>query len=722
MGRASRRTTADEQRPSPAQVDARTGRGGWRPLALAILLVSALVAAAHWPVLRGQAVALDDNVFVTNNALVTQPGWASAWRFFSEVLNPSSVSAYYLPLSMTSLMLDYALGGRPDDQRVFHRTNLALHVLDTVLILLLLHQLFGALLPAAAAALLFGLHPLMVEPVASIGERKTLLAAFFALACLVCYVRYCRRGGRSSLLASVGLFLLALLSKPSVTTLPLLLLLLDLWPLRRLSWSAVLEKWPFLLLSAASGAITIVAVARTWEFGALPEVSLLHTFLQVCYLLAFYLGKILWPVDLSCVYAPPAAFAFSNPVVLVSVLAVCGLTVLLVLAARRTWAPLVAWAFFVVALAPTFGILRWSVAIAYDRYLYFPALGIVLLLGAALAGAWRWSALRGVASKAGLLVLVLGLAAAEARGLRSTLRNWEDSLALWRHIARVAPGTPDAHNGLGVVLEGRGEHEQAIAAFRRAIAVGPNYADAHSNLGVVLNQVGQVEEAIQELWWASAHQPGSAQAAFQLGLALQHAGRLDEAAGQFQRALGIRPGYIVAIEQLGIVRVLQGHAKQGIALLRSALELAPSDARARFGLAVALRQVGGSDEEVRDLLRQAIRLRPGWAAPCNELAWQLATNPDPASRDTAEALRLAERAVELTSRRDPTMLDTQAAAQAAAGRFDQAVRSARSALELAVRSNEDSLVGVIRARLALYGRRTPYTEVRAAAGEAARGR
>ncbi len=654
-------------------------------------------------------MALDDNLFVTDNPLVTQPSWHSASRFFSEVIAPSTVSAYYAPLSMTSLMVDYAMGGRPADPRAFHRTNLALHVLNAWAILLVLYHLIGGLLPAVVGALLFGLHPLTVEPTASIGERKTLLAAFFAFLSLLGYLRHARGGRRRWLLASLGTFILASMAKPSVTTLPILLLLLDHWPLRRLTRSTVVEKWPFFLAALASSAITVLSVVRTWEFGTPPQSSFMRTLLQICYLLTFYLGKILWPQDLSCVYAAPKVFALSSPVVLIGVLTALGLTTMLMLAARRAPGPLTGWLFFIVALVPTFGILRWSSVIAYDRYVYFPMLGVVLAAGLGFAVAWNSRWLRGLASRIGLVALALVVTAAEVRGVRTTLARWEDSAILWRHIVAVAPLAPEAHNGLGTVLVSLGSRAEAIGEFRRAIEIEPLYGDAHLNLGSLLSDAGQVDEGIRHLVRACGNRPRNPDAACRLAVALKRAGRLEEAAAQLSRALGLRPGYVDALDELGVVRILQGRAEEGIALLRSALDLAPTSARPPFVLATALLGVSGYDSEVRDLLRQAVRYKPDWPAPYNELAWLLATNPDPALRDPAEALRLADRAVELTLHREPNTLDTQAAALASAGRFEDAARTARSALALASETPGERLTPAIRGRLAMYERREPYT-------------
>jgi tetratricopeptide (TPR) repeat protein len=690
--------------PNPAIASGGAGRGA-RALAAGALAVAAVVAIAYGPVLRAGALSLDDNEFVTANPLVTHPGWPSARRFFTEVLNPSSVKGYYLPVTMTSLMLDCAWGGRPGDLRAFHRTNLALHLAGVVLIVLILHRLLGALLPAAAMGLLFGLHPLGVEPVAWIAGRKTLLAAAFGFACVLGWVEHRRRGGRAWLITSLASYALALLSKPTVASLPLALLVLDLWPFRRFGRRAVVEKWPFLVLAALSTAVSIASQVRTSQVVEWPRMGAPEMLLEACYLPGFYLGKMIWPARLSCVYAPPEPWALSNPAVLAGAAGTLVLTLVLALAKRSTRAPLAGWLFFLVALAPTLGIIRWSRIIAYDNYVYFPALGVLLALGSGLAAAWRRPAARVAAA-----ALVLAAAGAEAKGTRTALARWKDSTTLWRHIVAVAPGEPAAHNGLGTVLEARAEHDGAIAEFRRAIELGPGFVDAWTNLGEVLSKSGRNAEAFDALQRASELQTGDPTAAYRAGVAALRLGRLSEAAVQLRRALELKPGYTEARDRLGSVLVLSGRADEGVAMLRRSVAADSTSAHPHFGLAVVLLRLGGREREAAEHLRLAIRYQPDWAEPRNELAWLLATSADPALRDGEESLRLAARAVELTGRRDAGALDTEAAAEARLGRFDRAVETAREALRVAAAGEDDSLARAIGARLALYEQGRAFTE------------
>lgn len=704
-GRATRSISADTA-PVPA-----AGRPARAPaIVLALLLVAGIVATVHWPVLGVKALAVDDDIFVTHNPLVSRPGWTSAGRFFSEVLEPSTVSAYYLPLSMTSLMVDYALGGRAGDPEVFHRTNLALHVLNALLVLLLCRALDVGLVPAALAALLFGLHPLTVEPVASIGERKTLLATAFAFASIAGYLRWLERGGRAWKVASVLLYLLALLSKPSVTTLPAILLLLDVWRRRALSWRLIVEKWPFLLLSALSVVVTILSVARTWEFGALPETGVMRSVLRVCYVIVFYLGKILWPANLSPIYAPPATFTLTAPAVALAAVLVAALSALVAVAARRTRVPLVGWAGYVLALAPTFGILAWSTIIVYDRYVYFPALGLLILVAVGLDRAWSAAAVGGAWRRVLLLAPIALVLAAEARGTRTMLHHWRDSVSLWTYVTEVAPTMAESFNGLGVAREARFEYDAAIAGFRRAVALDPNYSWARLNLASGLLRRGETPEALEHFARARMLLPGDPKTAYMHGVALIQAGRLTEAEAELRRAVDLKPDHVAAISRLATLLALAGRVEESIAALERTVARAPDDAQPRLWLAVVLLRAHGRERDAIAHLREAARIAPDWPDPLNQLAWLLATLPDPALRDPEEAVRLARRAVELSGRSSAQVLDTQAAAEAAAGRFDEAVRVAGEALEVAARAPGNPFADGIRARLALYQRRTPYLE------------
>jgi protein O-mannosyl-transferase len=690
---------------SPARV---RRDGAPRPSALGLLaccaLVALAVAAVHRPVLEAQGQALDDHVLVRDNPLVMHPGWASTWRFFTEVLDPSTVRTYYLPLSMTSLMLDAAVGGRPSDLTVFHRTNLVLHVLNATLVVLLGHAIFGSLIPAAMVALLFGLHPLVIEPIASVGERKTLLATCFALASILVYVRYAKGGVRGLLTVAIAFFGLALLSKPSVTTLPLLLLLLDIWPLGRLSRRAVVEKWPFLALSIVSGAITAVSVARAALPNTWPEASPARAFLLVNYVLAFDLRTMLWPAALSPIYAPPRPVTLSNPAILASLIVVGAVVLVFARAWRRSRAPLVGAAFFVVALAPTFGILAWSSIATYDRFLYFPAFGILLPLAAGMDRAWRtWPA----GARVALAAFVCVALAAEARTAQATLAHWKDSITIWRHIVAHAPGRAESHYGLGGVHQERFDFDEALREYRISLQADPSFGDARLSLGILLANLGQSDEALRHLEMVRASNPRSGTPAFHLGVALRQAGRMKEAEDRLRLALVLDPDNVDATTQLGVVRVLQGHADDGLEWIARALALAPDDAQAHLSMAVMRLQTRGIDREVLGHLRAAMRARPSWSPPANQLAWLLATTRDPNLRDAAEALALARMAVSLSGGRDPNVLDTQAAALAAAGRFEEAARDARAALELAP---AESLARAIRGRLVLYERRTPYIE------------
>ena len=706
--RPPRRKAKPPETPLEPPSAARRNRLG--TLALAASLAVA-VLAAHWPVLSAGALALDDDLFVVRNPLVQRPGWESTRRFFVEVTKPSTVSAYYLPLSMTSLMLDWAAGGRPERLLPFHVTSLTLHLIATLLLFLILRRLLGCGIPAALAALLWAVHPLMVEPIASAGERKTVLATAFAFASILGHVRFAEARSVRWRALSLACFALALLSKPSALTLPLALVVLDAWPLRRLSRETLLEKWPHALLAASAAVISVLAVRNTWEFGPPPPLDPVRMLTQVAWLQGFYLGKVFWPGALATVYEAPARYTLADPGVawpVASALLVAAACWALRKRAPGLWTGGLV---YFVLLAPTFAILRYSGVIAYDRYLHLPAFGLALALAASVTPAWRSPSAGRRALRVAISVGLLALACAAAVATRTTLGHWRDTLGLKQNAVRVSPGVPDAWNSLGVTYSGRGEREQAIECYRRAIAVGPQYVDAHHNLGRELSLLGRVNEAIPYLEFAVAHAPGNAQSLLQLGVAYQRAGRMADAEAVCRRALELKPESVPALLQLGAIEAAQGRTDEAIARLRRALALAPGEPLASFALASAIALRSGPTAEVVRLLRQAIEGKPGWPDPVNELAWLQATAADPALRDPAQALRLAERAVALTRTPDPNVLDTMAAALAALRRFDEASATAERALALAREQGADSLAIGIERRLRSYRRGRPFVQI-----------
>jgi tetratricopeptide (TPR) repeat protein len=468
----------------------------------------------------------------------------------------------------------------------------------------------------------------------------------------------------------------------------------------------LLEKWPHLALAAAAGMVSVLAVRNTWEFGAPPPFAPVRMLCQVAWLPGFYLGKLLWPADLSTVYEAPARFALTLPSVALPMGTALAALVAAVALRRRAPGLLAGGLVFLLLLAPTFAILRYSSVIAYDRYLHLPATGLALALAAGLAPLWLRTTTSG---RATLAITTLALVLAAALATRTALVPWRDTLDLWRHAVRVSPGVPDAWNGLGVTHSVAGRPDEAVAAFRRAIAVGPQYTDAYFNLGRELMLQGRVAAAIPYLEFGVAHAPGNAQGVLELGMAYERTGRPAEAEARYRRSLELKPGYVPALIRLGVVEGDQGQTEAGIGHLREVLARSPGDPLASLALAGLLSKNAGASPEVVTLLERAIAAKPGWAEPLNELAWLLATDPDPSRRDAAAALRLADSA--LAQGPQANVIDTRAAALAALGRFDEAALAAGRAEGLARAVGDTSLAEQIAARRDGYRRGRPFVQM-----------
>ena len=608
--------------------------------AVLIITVCVIVAAAHWPVLSAKAMLFDDDLFVSEDSpLVQNPGWTLAGRALAEVFNPSVMVGYYQPLPVISIMADCAMGGSSSNLSPFRRTSLTIHIFNTALVIVLFYFLFGQPIPAALAGLLFGVHPLTVEPVAWISDRKTLLAMFFVLWCLIFYVRFAQKGGRKSCFACMLMYLFALMSKPTSLPVPVLMLVLDYWPLRRFDRKAVIEKIPFFALGILFAVITAVSNTRSLGIPLSSRLEgpaqLLHTFLTVCYLTIFYLRKIFWPTGLSSVYMLPEPMSLSNQMISASVLGVFTLIAGLLFSLRLTRAFLAGLLFFFLAILPVLGIVPFSDwVVASDKYVYMPIVGLLAVLAWAITSLWKRIAVPRIA----LIILLLFLSSIQIYCLRRYLSRWQDTVGLFEYMLKLTPDSAQAHSELGVVLQSLGRSDDAINHFQQALKLKPDYAEAHYNLGFAFHSLGGTDEAIEEYRQAIRIKPDYGQAYNNLGIALGSQRRFDDAIKAFSQAIEIKPGYAKAHYNLGRAFQLQGDVNEAIAHYREAVRLKPDYAEAYNNLGNALRLSGKVDEAI-EYFRKAIELDPNIADVYYNLG--LAFQSQGKTRQAADYLRNA---------------------------------------------------------------------------------
>ena len=644
-GKAHRRTEESHARLSQT---AELRPHGRLVVLLAVLtaVVCVAVTFAHWPALSAKALSFDDSQYLVDNPLVQTPSWSSAWRFIAEVLTPSTVGGYYQPLAMISLMLDFGMGGNTNNLEVFHRTSLVLHIANTALIIVLLYVLFRQVWPAVIVGLLFGVHPMTVEPIPWIGERKTLLATFFGLWSLILYARYAQANRRAAYGGAMVFYALALLSKPTSTPLPAMMLVMDFWPLRRLSWRAVWEKIPFFAVGALSALVTFISQAHTAGVRMPSEAGPLRIPLSICHNIVFYLYKIVHPVNLSSHYPQPSPFALSDPMLLAGLLGTIVLIPVLLISLRWTRAAFAGWVAFFLGLLPTMQIVGFTNVIASDKYAYLPAVGLLIALGGLVAWLWgragtpKLTTLR----RAALMIVVVVLATSETMATRSYLTNWQTTEGLYHHMISLAPKAPslvghlgnyllekgktdealalqiqavalspqswEAQNDMANALRAKGDYDEAIARYQEALRLKPDFATAHCNLGVLLVDLGRIPEATAELSEAVRLEPKLVTAHYNLGTILFAQGRPAEAKAQFLRAIAAKPNYPDAHNNLGIILASEGKPDEAISHFREAIRLSPEYLEAHSNLARALEDQGRIAEAVREY-REVLRISPG---------------------------------------------------------------------------------------------------------------
>ena len=570
-----------------------SGAGRW----LLPGLLALVCAATFWPVRTHEFVNWDDNANIHANPLLAEGAEGGLARIWDKPYR-----GLYVPMVYTAWYATARLGGLGPVP--FHTLNLALHCLNVVLAFLLLRRLVRRDLAAAAGALLFGLHPLQVEPVAWASGTKDLLFSFFALLSLLLYVQSVRAAGRGRawvrrryVLATLC-FVLSLLSKPTAVVVPLLAAVLDLWILGR-RWSHT-ARWllPWFALAAARALLTLGVQTTGEHFYATP----IHLRpLVVGDALAFYVGKLALPLGLCADYGRSPESALARGSIYLTWLVPFALAALAWRLRRPFPWGLAAAAIFVAGLAPVSGVVPFlyqQFSTVADRYAYLPLVGIGLLV----AGLLRGARPRTFAVAA---LLLLGLAAAS----RAQIAHWRDSRALFERALAVNPESAVAHNNLGVLDLEEERVAEAIVHLEEAIRLHPDYPVAHKNLAIAWMREGEWKRARRHLRAALDVLPGYADLHFQWGRLHQELGEREIAAASYRTALELDPRLAGAHVNLGRLLAEGGDFAAAEGHFREALRSDPRMVEAHANLGITLLELGSAGEALAHL-REALRLRP----------------------------------------------------------------------------------------------------------------
>ena len=620
------RSRGSDARPGPGRSSARpttTAAAGARGPLWSSVVVFALAVLPFVPALGGAFLTFDDDVYVTGNPVVrgglSPAGLAWALRSFT--------TGNWHPLTWASLMLDAQVHGA--DPRGFHLTNLLVHGANAVLLFALLARVADSIAFAAAGALLWAVHPLRVESVAWISERKDVLSAFFGLLAVHAWLGSRPRDllapgrpldrTRKPALAATALALAASLAcKPMLVTLPVLLLLLDAWPLGRLGSPAdlprrIAEKWPLWLLSLVASALAILAQRGAGAIMRLDHLPFAQRLANASLAPLRYLGLTGLPIDLAAVMPFPAR-GFGATAGLAGAVA-------LLAATAGTWALrgrfpslLVGWLWFLVALLPVAGLVQVGVQSIADRYTYVPTMGLALgAVGAIAATALGAPARRVLAGAALVAGAVLSVLAWRQSG------RWQDTVTLMEHTLSVTGPNPFARGSLAYALMDRGEDRRALELYAQVLTERPGLAQVHVNMGIMEARSGSLERAVGHYGSALAVAPDSVEAWNDLGAALLQLGDHAGAADALGHATRLDPGQADAWFNLGMAHHARGDLGPALEAYGRAATLAPGDAETRYRIGLALDGLG-RPEEARAAWRKALRLQPGHAGAATALA------------------------------------------------------------------------------------------------------
>jgi tetratricopeptide (TPR) repeat protein len=657
MGKAKRIKRREKEQAQARRAEHESGTvrfTGTVSLLCAVLI--AITLATYWQVTGFELLSLDDETYVSSNEhvkggpTIQNLGWAFA------LADQARRSSNYHPLTWVSLMLDTRIYGGTTEEGTrglegYHLTNMVFHIVNTLLLFAVVLRLTGYPWRSAFAAALFAVHPLHVESVAWVAERKDVLSTMFWLLTVLAYLWYRRRPGSIRYAVVLLLFAVGLLAKPMLVTLPLVMLMLDFWPLKRFSaisqpasrieatepiWKPLVEKIPFLALTVASCFLTYTAQQLG---GAVASVNIIALGPRVANALVsyiIYLLKMVWPSGLAPMYPYPvhgwAIYEIAGAVVVLA-----ALTWLAVSLARSRPYFTVGWFWYVVTLVPVIGLVQVGFQGWADRYTYIPLIGIFIILAMGIPElVERWTGRKALAAAGAAVVGVLAVFA------HAQAAYWHDSTKLFERSIKITGSNWFMENALGRLqmqevwrLAQLGKMDEsdklnavALEHFRKAVAADPTIADCHNNLGYALRALDHMDEAVEEFRKTLSLDPDHIEARLNLANTLAQLGRLDEAIKEYERARRDHPDVVGTYAGLAMLMERTGQYAQAEQLYRRVLREDPRELFARSNLGdLLLNRLGRTDEAIEQY-REALRIEPRFAAARYNLAVALQKKGD----------------------------------------------------------------------------------------------
>lgn len=672
-------------------------------LALALVTIGVYVQ-----VLGFDFVNYDDPDYVTANKFVkdglTPSGFVWAFTHFH--------AGNWHPLTWISHMLDCQLFGLHAEWH--HLVSVLFHAANAVLLFLLFDTLTGARWRSAMVAALFALHPLHVESVAWIAERKDVLSTFFGLLSLIAYTHYAHCISSQSpksktwFLRAIAFFVLSLLAKPMLVTLPFLMLLLDIWPLKRIQDTCLrsflspqfgklaIEKWPWFVLTAVSCLITVIAQKSGGALASAENFPLRYRLANAIVAYFDYLLKSCWPFHLSVFYPLPHALPAGSVLLAAAVLLIISIVAV---ASLRRWPVLfVGWFWFLGTLVPVIGLIQVGGQAMADRYTYVPLIGVFL--------AAVWSIAEGLRRfKISLISLIAGTAALAFFSSVTVYQQkyWRNSLSLFAHALAVTADNAPAHNNMGTALAAVGKREEALAHYQEAVRLDPNNPHYQNNLGTAFLRAGQPAAAVEHYQAALSADPKFAEAYSNLGTLFLSQHRLGEAITNLSEAVRVDPENGLARSNLGNALLAAGRLDDALVQYLEGVRLNPDDATLHLNAGLALLKANRADEAAVQF-SIAARLNPASPEAHFEFGRQLFLQGN-----FPRALEQFDAAVKLKPNYAAAQF-YQAATEAESGRFEEATATANQALASAQQAGQTNLATHIQEALEFFKQHRTLTQ------------